>query len=108
MSFSGRHRSGRSGRSGNHRGRSGRSGRRRFPSDFTYISGWVKYTMFFFNLMFWLFGGLLVGVGCYAVWDKWSSGEGFKLENVFDIIFNLAFLMIIVGGIVFIVSVHTL
>ena len=37
-----------------------------------------------------LFGLLLVGVGVYAIIDKWSSGEGFKLENVFDVIFNLA------------------
>jgi len=43
-------------------------------------------------------------VGVYAVLDKWSSGEGFKLENVFDVIFNLAFLMVIVGGVVFVVS----
>lgn len=44
------------------------------------------------------------GIGVYAVWDKWSSGEGFRLENVYDIIFNLAFLLIIIGGIVTIVS----
>lgn len=49
-------------------------------------------------------GALLMGIGCYAVVDKWASGEGFRLENVFDIIFNLAFLLIIIGGIVFIVS----
>ena len=48
---------------------------------------------------------LLMGIGCYAVVDKWASGEGFRLENVFDIIFNLAFLLIIIGGIVFIVSI---
>ena len=60
--------------------------------------------MFFFNFLFWLFGALLVAVGIYAVFDKWTSGEGFKLENVFDVIFNLAFLMIIVGLIIFVVS----
>ena len=36
-----------------------------------------------------MLGFLLVGVGVYAILDKWSSGEGFKLENVFDVIFNL-------------------
>ena len=51
------------------------------------------------------FPALLMGIGCYAVVDKWASGEGFRLENVFDIIFNLAFLLIIIGGIVFIVSI---
>ena len=60
--------------------------------------------MFFFNFLFWLMGALLAGIGCYAVVDKWASGEGFRLENVFDIIFNLAFLLVIIGGIVFIVS----
>ena len=60
--------------------------------------------MFFFNFLFWLVGALLISVGLYAVVDKWKSGEGFKLDNVFDVIFNVAFVMIIVGGIVFVVS----
>jgi len=88
---------------GNQRTGRGRT-RRRFNSDFTYISGFVKYTMFIFNFLFWLLGALLLGIGCYAVWDKWSSGEGFRLENVYDIIFNLAFLLIIIGFIVSFVS----
>jgi len=86
------------------RGHDRRRHRRRLPSDFTYISGWVKYTMFLFNFLFWLLGALLVAIGVYAVLDKWASGEGFRLENVFDVLFNLAFLLIIVGGVVFIVS----
>merc|ERR1712012_301586 len=45
-----------------------------------------------------------MGIGCYAVIENWKQGQGFRLENVFDIIFNLAFLLIILGGIVFIVS----
>ena len=77
--------------------------RRRFPSDFTYISSCVKYSMFFFNFLFWLLGALLVAVGLYALFDKWTSGEGFKLDNVIDILFNLAFVLVIVGAIVFIV-----
>ncbi len=60
--------------------------------------------MFFFNLVFWLLGALLVGVGVWASFDKWKSGESFKLDNVFDILFNLALLLIIVGGIIFVVS----
>ncbi len=60
--------------------------------------------MFFFNFVFFLLGALLVGVGVYASFDKWASGEGFKLDNVFDVLFNLALLLVIVGGIVFIVS----
>jgi len=45
-----------------------------------------------------------MGIGVYAIIDKWQSGEGFRLQNIFDIIFNLAFLMVIVGGVIFIVS----
>lgn len=88
---------------GHHQQRRSR-GRRRFNSDFTYISGWVKYTMFIFNFLFWLMGVLLNGIGVYAVIDKWTSGEGFRLDNVYDVIFNLAFLLIIVGSVVSIVS----
>eukprot|EP00092_Neocalanus_flemingeri_P024378 GFUD01026434.1.p1 GENE.GFUD01026434.1~~GFUD01026434.1.p1 ORF type:complete len:308 (-),score=55.20 GFUD01026434.1:709-1632(-) len=80
------------------------SRRRRIPSGFTYISGCVKYTMFFFNFLFWLSGLLLLGVGVYAALDKWSSGEAFKLHTIFDVMFNIGFLLIIIGGIVFLVS----
>jgi len=70
----------------------------------TYISRTIKYTMFFFNLIIWLFGLILIAVGVYAVWDKWSAGEPFKLKTIIDILFNIGFLLIIVGGIVFLVS----
>lgn len=45
-----------------------------------------------------------MGIGTWAVVDKWTSGEGFRFENIFDFLFNLAFLLIVVGGIIFIVS----
>jgi len=60
--------------------------------------------MFFFNFLFWLSGLLLVGVGVYAALDKWSSGEAFKLQTIFDVMFNIGFLLMIIGGIVFVVS----
>ena len=74
--------------------------------------------MFFFNFLFWLSGLFLVGllllpclllllqagVGVYAALDKWSTGEAFKLQTVFDVIFNIGFLLIIIGGVIFIVS----
>lgn len=87
------------------RGEHHRSRRRtRYPSDFTFINSWVKYSMFMFNFLFWLMGVLLLGIGTYAIIDKWASGEGFRLENVYDIIFNLAFLLVICGGVISIVS----
>ena len=41
-----------------------------------------------------------MGIGAYAAIENWKQGQGFRLENVFDVIFNLAFLLIILGGIV--------
>merc|ERR1719471_2429784 len=60
--------------------------------------------MFFFNFIFWLMGLLLMGIGIYAIMDKWSSGEAFKLNTIFDVIFNIGFLLLIIGFVVFIVS----
>lgn len=85
--------------------RTGRSSRRpRIPSNFTYISSCVKYTMFLFNFLFWMCGLLLVAVGIYATLDKWTNGEVLSLETIYDVLFNLAFLLIIIGGVVCIVS----
>jgi len=51
-----------------------------------------------------LLGSLLAAVGVYASLDKWRSGEGFKLDNVVDVLLNVSLLLVIVGGIVFFVS----
>ena len=40
----------------------------------------------------------------YAALDKWSSGEAFKLHTIFDVMFNIGFLLMIIGGIIFVVS----
>lgn len=69
------------------------------------MSSCVKYLMFFFNFLFWILGGLLVGVGLYAFVDKWvSSGGRVTVENAFDVLLNIALVMIIVGSVVFVVS----
>merc|ERR1740123_997829 len=36
--------------------------------------------------------------------DEWSSGEAFKLNTIFDVIFNVGFLLLLIGVVVFIVS----
>ena len=36
--------------------------------------------------------------------DRWSSGEAFKFETIFDVIFNVGFLLLLIGFVVFIVS----
>lgn len=55
-----------------------------------------------FNLQ--LVGGLLIGIGLYAFVDKWQLLGWIKLENVYDVILNVSLVMIIMGGVIFIVS----
>ena len=47
---------------------------------------------------------MIIQIGIYAIMDRWSSGEAFKLETIFDVIFNIGFLLVLVGFVVFIVS----
>ncbi|CAH2096854.1 unnamed protein product [Euphydryas editha] len=77
--------------------------RRRGPN-FTYVSGCVKYMIFVLNFIFWLFGGLLIGVGLYAFIDKWQATGLIKLDTVYDVILNISLLIALLGGVVFIVS----
>lgn len=54
--------------------------------------------------MFQLFGGLLIGIGLYAFVDKWQLNGMVRLETVYDVILNVSLVMVIMGGVVFIVS----
>lgn len=72
--------------------------------NFTYVSSCVKYMIFLLNFIFWLFGGLLIGIGFYAFVDKWQATGLIKLETFYDIVLNISLVMIIAGGIVFVVS----
>uniref|UniRef100_A0A8W7Q1Q8 Tetraspanin n=1 Tax=Anopheles coluzzii TaxID=1518534 RepID=A0A8W7Q1Q8_ANOCL len=77
----------------------------RYPThNFTYVSSCVKYMIFLLNFIFWLFGGLLIGIGFYAFVDKWQATGLIKLETFYDIVLNLSLVMIIAGAIVFVVS----
>ncbi|KAK0082625.1 hypothetical protein PV325_010073 [Microctonus aethiopoides] len=51
-----------------------------------------------------LFGGLLIGVGLYAFYDKWQTTGSVRVENVYDVVLNISLVMVIAGGVVFIVS----
>ncbi|KAL7301909.1 hypothetical protein TKK_0005506 [Trichogramma kaykai] len=77
---------------------------RRRASNFTYVSPCVKYMIFMLNFIFWLFGGLLIGVGLYAFVDKWHMTGSLRVENVYDIVLNISLVMIIAGAVVFVVS----
>lgn len=76
---------------------------RRISPNFTYVSSCVKYMIFFLNFMFWLFGGLLIGVGFYAFIEKWEANI-VRVETIYDVILNIALVIMISGGVVFIVS----
>ncbi|XP_078053222.1 tetraspanin-14 isoform X2 [Augochlora pura] len=60
--------------------------------------------IFMLNFVFWLFGGLLIGVGLYAFVDKWQATGSVRLENVYDVVLNISLVMVIAGGVVFVVS----
>ncbi|XP_059621235.1 tetraspanin-33-like [Phlebotomus argentipes] len=77
---------------------------RRISNNFTYVSSCVKYMIFLLNFVFWLFGGLLIGVGFYAFVDKWQVTGWLKVDNFYDVILNISLVMIIAGGVVFVVS----
>ncbi|XP_065156029.1 tetraspanin-33-like [Atheta coriaria] len=77
---------------------------RRQPYNFSYVSSCYKYLIFLLNFIFWLCGGLLIGIGVYAFIDKWQLTGSVKLENVYDVILNISLVMIIMGGVIFTVS----
>lgn len=75
------------------------------PHHFTYVSSCVKYMIFLLNFIFWLFGGLLLAIGVYAFMDKLKDGNGWvRLDTVYDVMFNISLVMIIMGVVVFVVS----
>ncbi|KAK9681093.1 Tetraspanin family [Popillia japonica] len=73
-------------------------------SNFTYVNSCVKYLIFLLNFIFWLMGGLLIGIGLYAFMDKWKLTGWVKLDTVYDVILNVSLVLMIMGGVVFIVS----
>lgn len=76
-----------------------------YPHNYTFVSSCVKYMIFIMNFVFWLFGGLLLGIGIYAFMDKWEEANGLvKLENIYDVVLNVSLVLIIAGVVVFAVS----
>lgn len=73
-------------------------------NNFTYVSSCTKYLIFMLNFLFWLFGGLLIGIGLYSGLDKFAATGLIKLDTYYDILLNISIVMVLSGGIVFIVS----
>lgn len=75
-----------------------------FNFNFILVSSCTKYLIFLLNFIFWLFGGLLIGVGLYSGLDKFQATGLIKLDTYYDIILNISIVLVLSGGIVFIVS----
>lgn len=54
--------------------------------------------------MFWLFGGLLIGVGLYSFLDKFKATGLIKVDTYYDVLLNISIVLLLAGVIVFIVS----
>lgn len=73
-------------------------------NNFTYVSSCTKYLIFLLNFMFWLFGGLLIGVGLYSFLDKFKATGLIKVDTYYDVLLNVSIVLLLAGVIVFIVS----
>ncbi|XP_042231489.1 tetraspanin-33-like isoform X2 [Homarus americanus] len=74
-------------------------------TDYSYISPCIKWTLFFFNFIFWLFGMLLMAVGLYGVVFTAQDLHGLKsVEIAYIVITDLSGVMVALGGIIFLVS----
>lgn len=73
-------------------------------NNFTYVSSCTKYLIFLLNFIFWLFGGLLIGVGLYSFLDKFKATGLIKVDTYYDVLLNVSIILLLAGVIVFIVS----
>ncbi|XP_045111452.1 tetraspanin-33-like isoform X1 [Portunus trituberculatus] len=73
--------------------------------DYSYISPCVKWTLFAFNFIFWLFGLLLVGIGLYGVVFTAQDLHGLKSVKIaYIVLTDLSGVMVALGSIIFVVS----
>jgi len=76
--------------------------------DFTYVSPFVKYTLFFWNFFIMMIGSLIIGIGIYAVHaggeiENLVSGER-SFDDVSDLISHVPLIVVITGSIIFAIS----
>ncbi|XP_077999376.1 tetraspanin-5-like [Glandiceps talaboti] len=75
--------------------------KRRSPHDESEVSLCVKYLLFGFNVIFWLAGGLFLGIGIWAWTEK---GTFSNITSLTNFVLDPAFIFIIVGAIIFILG----
>ncbi|XP_070544432.1 tetraspanin-5-like [Ptychodera flava] len=75
--------------------------KRRPQQDESEVSLWVKYLLFGFNVIFWVAGGVFLGIGIWAWTEKGTFGNITSLTNF---VLDPAFIFIIVGAVIFILG----
>jgi tetraspanin-33 len=73
--------------------------------DFSFINPCVKYSLFFFNLIFWILGGSLVGLGTWSLLQEYNeTATWVNVQTVFDLVLHISLALILIGSIVFSMS----
>lgn len=74
-----------------------------YDRTFTFISPVVKYFLFFFNLIVWVCGCLLITLGAWSFLEEYNDTL-ISIRNVFDVILHISLAIIVFGTIVFSMS----
>ena len=72
-------------------------------SSFSFISPFVKYSLFFFNLIFWIIGASLMILGCWSLLEEYDYNM-FKFRNIFDFLLHISLCLVISGFVIFAMS----
>ncbi|XP_064630462.1 tetraspanin-33-like isoform X2 [Lineus longissimus] len=80
--------------------------RLKYNKDDTYVNLCVKYSVFVFNLLFWIVGAAMIGIGAWAYMEKnkFFVDNQPDINSIYDIIFDVSIIIIVVGAILFIWS----
>lgn len=73
--------------------------------DFSFINPCVKYSLFFFNLIFWLLGAGLTGLGTWSLLQEYNENATWvNVQTIFDVVLHISLTLILIGSIVFCMS----
>ncbi|XP_042897101.1 tetraspanin-14 isoform X2 [Parasteatoda tepidariorum] len=69
-----------------------------------YISSYTKYSLFFFNLIFWFVGGAVVAIGGWSFLEEYNFKGLPQVNSAFELFVHVSIVIMVFGGIVFIIS----